>query len=536
MLSTLIFSREDAYGSTTFEIEGGNPEIAAAIFDAFSPSFKTDFKNWLESVPEYARPFDFKLGDITELLNFNVQSLFGDACSACFAYKKATNNAQCEINVNITYNCSEIKVKERQLTKQRWSLQRAIEVYMKEGPIPVYDVHIPSGRKDCEMDSVSSFGLSRLIPTWKELKSDASEIRIVFDMKRSIPGIVSAQEILQIKYLNNKWFVVRNERIRLFDSFPEIDTNATNVNVRGLVMTYDETTGLFEVDLNNKPPNAGDWLQGIVARAEYINPLKAAKERNQESDVRMIPCVYRWSNIHRFNPLDEGSCVRFTASSAGNIYVLLAVIPSDSNTWYYLVITPHGVALYKALKAQEIITDYGARGQGSDTLYQTYFVCVSVEHNKTSIWYGTANDNEEVGHNVYLSYIDAQDHLDVQFYTFGSGEENVDVMDISILSHTFVQFVCRGNLLPNNKTATPTDRACEKNCHTECDPYYSCHKPQDASACVKCKNKILVRHSDKVRECVEACPNGHEEEKREDGGIYCILSGRHMTCTLMHIV
>ena len=45
-------------------VEGGSHLIAAIISDIYSPNFKQNLGLWLESVPEYPKPFDmtFQLG------------------------------------------------------------------------------------------------------------------------------------------------------------------------------------------------------------------------------------------------------------------------------------------------------------------------------------------------------------------------------------------------------------------------------------------------------------------------------------------
>ena len=63
---------------TTVKARGGNPEIATIITNAYTPTFKPDFKQWLQSIPDYPEAFGFKLGSIVDLLNFRANDLFSE--------------------------------------------------------------------------------------------------------------------------------------------------------------------------------------------------------------------------------------------------------------------------------------------------------------------------------------------------------------------------------------------------------------------------------------------------------------------------
>lgn len=62
--------------STTVIALGGSHEVASILSDAYSPSFKTAFKEWLVSIPQYPKPFYFQVSSITDLLNFKMRDLF----------------------------------------------------------------------------------------------------------------------------------------------------------------------------------------------------------------------------------------------------------------------------------------------------------------------------------------------------------------------------------------------------------------------------------------------------------------------------
>lgn len=134
--------------STSVVAQGGSQEIASILSDVYSPSFKTEFKEWLKTVPKYAKAFHFQMGSITDFLNFRATDLF----------KEETVNWGCEGNSALlqteekdgkTLNYYEVTGTEGKKTRyycefdsrqavedamqrRRTSLKRAIEIYMEE--------------------------------------------------------------------------------------------------------------------------------------------------------------------------------------------------------------------------------------------------------------------------------------------------------------------------------------------------------------------------------------------------------------------
>ena len=61
--------------------------MAKSIMDFYTPKFKEDFSHWLDSIPEFPKPYEFTLGKISELMNMNPDSFFSseDITSGCFS-------------------------------------------------------------------------------------------------------------------------------------------------------------------------------------------------------------------------------------------------------------------------------------------------------------------------------------------------------------------------------------------------------------------------------------------------------------------
>ena len=64
--------------STEVEAKGGSQDIASILSDVYSPTFKTEFKEWLQSIPQYPKAYKFLMGSISDLVNFRANDLFPD--------------------------------------------------------------------------------------------------------------------------------------------------------------------------------------------------------------------------------------------------------------------------------------------------------------------------------------------------------------------------------------------------------------------------------------------------------------------------
>jgi hypothetical protein len=80
------------------------------------------------------------------------------------------------------------------------------------------------------------------------------------------------------------------------------------------------------VDEEEEVDNTVDWVD---------TPLAIVKSLNTPTEF--LPCNVKWSNMHML--MEDRSCVRFTAASAGPIYFALSAIPAKLKTWYYFRIT-----------------------------------------------------------------------------------------------------------------------------------------------------------------------------------------------------
>ncbi|KAI8493883.1 hypothetical protein Bbelb_282300 [Branchiostoma belcheri] len=401
------------------------------------------------------------------------------------------------------------------MTKRRMALQRAVTVYLEEGRILSSDFLLPAGEAGCETAMLAFLQEDNTgVPTWEDM-TGGKEFTVVFDMPYDILGILQAQDVLTLNFYRHKWFSTRKGSVpHLYDGYKNggsNDVQAKKVSVQGLVMTYDEGTGVFTVTDDDFTASATlltdlpEWVKGRdVARAEYKQLLNHLSQQRK--------------------------CIHFTAASEGDIFVVFASIPQNHETWIYVQISPEGVALYKALRLQTTQLNDDAGGLGSATLYQSYFVCVTEDVDEMTT---------ERPH-VWLSFT-FNEVASLRYYSFGSGESPVKVMGLSLLDKPAKDFIiCReGTEMING--------VCQQKCHPECNGcrISGSNSPTDCIACKHLKVSYPYREGQTGDfECVAQCPQHMKsdtatkpvhvrikrmEETRPDGVVDCVTE-----CPLTH--
>ena len=134
--------------STSVVAHGGSQDIASILSDVYSPTFKTEFKEWLKTIPAYPKAFRFQMGSITDLLNFRANDLFQEetvnwGCEGNAAHLRTEELGGKSLKYYETTDASGTKTRhycefdhrkalENAIQLRRTSLQRAIEIYMEE--------------------------------------------------------------------------------------------------------------------------------------------------------------------------------------------------------------------------------------------------------------------------------------------------------------------------------------------------------------------------------------------------------------------
>lgn len=91
-------------------------------------------------------------------------------------------------------------------------------------------------------------------------------------------------------------------------------------------------------------------------------------------------------------------------------------------------------------------------------------MCITESGNSTLLEYGKSLGTSDSG-DIYLNWIDSQDHLNVRFYAFGNNQDPAKVMDAHIISRQLTKAECKGDTIKDTET-----NVCVQKCHKDCDP------------------------------------------------------------------
>eukprot|EP00058_Branchiostoma_floridae_P001425 XP_002586913.1 hypothetical protein BRAFLDRAFT_105135 [Branchiostoma floridae] len=506
--------------STRVMIEGGDQKVGAIVADFYTTGFKDTFLEWLKSIPSYPKPIEMFMGTLSELLNLNFKMLFpfdmSDAADGCFSKNYCEDSSITEFQLS--------------MDKKRLALERAIAVYMEEGPVPTTDFSLPGGKPGCQTDLLTVKGGDSGVshPSWLDL-INGETYKIFFDLKMDINYKIKRSTEAFVVYSEGRWNCHHpDETLHVYNSYSNGGSGNTankKVSCFGFVMTYDERTGKLFVTVDDRIASSKvirsvsyKLVNKVVARVEFVSPLEHSQSSSSAlASILEAPCEVKWSNSYQIKPSEEGGrCLYFVAASDGDIFVVFAAIPRDKTTWYHLQISFQGVALYKGMKLVKYEGAKSARSLGDRKLFQPYFICIEEdgEGRKTYITYGIGSDSSETGL-IYMVYSDSGDPLGIQFYSFGSGEKDIEIMDARVIEGGNAgQMECTGGTIM-------VDGRCVEDCHPECN---GCDPGSPGSRldteCLECKH-YSVEKGDGTTQCVAACPAGMEPGS---DGLTCICS------------
>ncbi|KAI8489136.1 hypothetical protein Bbelb_331210 [Branchiostoma belcheri] len=541
MSSSSGSSQSSKSSSTHVTVEGGDQEVASIVADFYSTGFKDTFTEWLKSIPTYPKPIEMFMGTMSELLDLNYKLLFPfdikDAADGCFGadlkteegterkyyeVSKLVNNSQGEMTpLTEKRYCDFTSADkfEQEMDKKRLALERAIAVYMEEGPVPTTDFRLEGGDPGCTSEALGVKGgaSGTTYPTWMELVN-GDTYKIIFDLPESINYDISKDKEAFLVFARQRWNChAPGAKMHMYnsrDNGGSGDINNKKVSCFGFVMTYQEASGTFVVTQQDQDASTQalgqlrrSYVGWTVARAEYVSPLEHAQAKGDAlSSIVEAPCSVKWSNSYQIKPAEEGGrCLYFVAASAGDIFVVFSAIPRDVSTWYHLQISYQGVALYKGMKLVKYEGAKNARSLGDSKLFQPYFICLEedAENMRTYIKYGVGSDTSEKGL-VYMVYNDRSPPLGIRFYSFGSGEESVEIMDARVIEGGATgQMECTGGTVLKGGI-------CVEDCHPECDG------SKLDTECRQCKHFSIK--IDKKVQCVAECPAG---QKPGADGVEC---------------
>jgi len=438
-------------------VEGGHQQIAAILSDKNRAGFKAEFKEWLNSIPDYPKGYDFKFGELPELLDMNFGQLIESMGEkkACWkrkdldkdGYYLETIKDEKGDNKKVKRRCQFENTEDfiEQMTKRRLSLKRAIAIYADNKGQTGTDLTLPAGLPNCE---------GRQSEEKKEidyqLLTNGDSYLVKFKLQSPIGDKIATDDMFTISFQhekgtnNGRWMVSYGYEPDAGQMSKLMQSQGTDiVQIKGvdfnLVPDASATTlewnqaickknakrfeiGGKNISCSEDGRDSVDWLDTPLA---VVKSIKAPDS--------FLPCNVKWSNLHML--YDDNSCVRFTAASAGPIYFVLSAIPASDDTWYYFRITNEEITAYKGDKKLKWETHAsGAVGLGASNLFQSFVVCSEYSTERTKLSFSKIKADEvptrSAKINTYLQIVDRDNNIQPSFYSFGSGEEKVQIVDI----------------------------------------------------------------------------------------------------------
>ncbi|KAJ7375171.1 hypothetical protein OS493_001909 [Desmophyllum pertusum] len=524
--------------STSVVAHGGSQDIASILSDVYSPTFKTEFKEWLKTIPIYPKAFSFQMGSITDLLNFRANDLFQEetvnwGCEGNAANLQTEEKGGKSLKYYEATDASGTKTRhycefdsrqalEDAIQFRRTSLMRAIEIYMEEGAISISNIELnectPQKDQPFKDGPRNYFWRSKDIPSWAAMVKRNKVFNVAFDMLEDLPHtLLEAFNIGRgmnrlVRYYKKKWYTSdRDGSFHLYGGFDNGNSGNDSqriISILGLVLTFREADGSLVLSENDFKaskkffPTLTEEMKGTELARVNMPSEQSDKRSATTPPPTTGPCQVKWSNALRFDPTDsKGKCLHFTASTAGTIFAVFAALPKDSNTRYYVEISPEKVATYKGSTLKTSTTNSNARALGDASLYQSYFVCVTESDTSTLIEYGKSLGTSDSG-DIYLNLIDSEVTNNVRFYGFGNDANPAKVMDAHLVSRQLTKAECKGDTVKDLATSL-----CVQKCHKDCDPLAGCktasNSPALSDGCNACRVALDVENERCISECPE---------------------------------
>lgn len=244
---------------------------------------------------------------------------------------------------------------------------RVIRISFK-GAMSISDIELnackPQNDQPFKDDPRSPFGATSEIPTWTNIIKDSTVLKVSFDMVEDLPNALRAAFNIDhdmnrlVRFYKKKWYTSDSDgSFHLYGAFSNSNSNMSQrkISILGLVLTFNEADGSlvlfpsdFKVSKSFFPTLTEDMIGSQLARV-YMPTTRSGKRSTSTQPPQSVqPCQVKWSNALRFDPTDtKGKCLHFTASTVGTLFVVFAALPKDSDSRYYVQISPDKVSTYK---------------------------------------------------------------------------------------------------------------------------------------------------------------------------------------------
>ena len=241
-----------------------------------------------------------------------------------------------------------------------------IFIVFLQGPVSVSDMVIPECKsKDQNTDSQNDFLANTQVPTWKEITQQGTTIKVTFDMDSDLAGgsdglvKIPRNMTRDVRFARGRWFTAdKDGKFHMYSGYRNgnsAELKRHKLSILGLVLSYNSKYGSLELsdeDVNVSKeiyPTLSQELVGLsLARVYLVHSDSVGSMKRSTEEPAVIPCNVKWSNALRFDPTTTGGrCLHFTASSAGDMFVVFAAVPRQLQTWYSVQIGVENVAIYK---------------------------------------------------------------------------------------------------------------------------------------------------------------------------------------------
>lgn len=203
-------------------------------------------------------------------------------------------------------------------------------------------------------------------PTWDEVTNRGKTIKVTFDMENDLAhgldGVVKIQRNMtrEVRFARGRWFTAdKDGKFHMFSGYrngKSGELTKRKISLLGLVLSYNSKYGSLELSGEDYKeskkiyPSLSEEQVGFpLARVSVLDSESPQLKRSASQPAAAVtPCNLKWSNALRLDPTTNGGrCLLFTASSAGDFFVVFATLPSQPSTWYYVHIGVSKVAIYK---------------------------------------------------------------------------------------------------------------------------------------------------------------------------------------------
>jgi hypothetical protein len=384
--------------------------VAAIVANMNQPDFSDSFIGWLKTVHLYPKAFDFKYESITSILSINVPSLFASTndkerkicnefakknCKFGFtidefqeSWNKKLRALQFAISIYLKEPNGLTLTKffiEKGNNECRFNILNYLSPYWNEIIGGEQEFHITFNfnqdesvhshfnefyfKKNDEIYFMrrDDFWLARRkgdIYTYKSARLLTEPFNTILNKNYiNIFGLILEynEKDATVKVANiinsiNR-YSEKSECQFFYDDMHNLLLNHYNTSNNTKLITKEKkcldlhrVLSIKTKQIKNKEKFWSKLWHKVIGVVDYVDPIKSVV-RTWDLKFAVLPCQVKWSNnlmmVLPKNTDEDGKCLRFTAATEGELFVIIATTPSDQNTWYIFQITTKGVIFYR---------------------------------------------------------------------------------------------------------------------------------------------------------------------------------------------